>query len=153
MKEKVRALLVHTRPQPMVPLDHVLEQQDVEVDRAASCGEALLRLWGDKPPHLVFTDTTLSDGGWSSVLTLVRKASTPVNVIVVSSVVDVALYLETLDQGAYDFLTPPFEAREVAHILRCAVEDVMSRRNKRMPERMVCESAALPPLGVGEAGV
>jgi FixJ family two-component response regulator len=51
-------------------------------------------------------------------------------VVVVSGLVDVGLYLETLDQGAYDFLTPPFEVREVAHIVRCAMSDVEQRQRE-----------------------
>lgn len=128
MEERVRALLVHTRQEPMVPLDFILAEQGVEVEQAASCGEAMLQLWGNNPPHLVFTDTTLVDGSWDHILALAREAPRPVSVVVVSGVVDVGLYLETLDQGACDFLTPPFKAREVAHIVRCAVSDTERRR-------------------------
>lgn len=132
MKERIRALLVHTQQEPMAPLGFVLEQQGVDVEQVATCGEAHLTLRQDKPPHLVFTDTTLSDGQWTSALAAAKKAPLPVRAVVVSRVVDVGLYLDTLDQGAYDFLTPPFDEREVAHILKNAVSDVLTSRKRAL---------------------
>jgi DNA-binding NtrC family response regulator len=131
MSERISALVVHSQREPMSSLGHMVEQENVVVDHASTCGEAFVMLWGGRPPHLVFTDTTLPDGSWVHILALARQAPTPVNVIVVSSHVDIALYLETLDQGAFDFITPPFEAREIAYTLRCAVSDVRRRRKDK----------------------
>jgi DNA-binding NtrC family response regulator len=145
MSERVSALVVHSHKEPMSSLGHLLEEQNVRIEHASTCGEAFVTLWRTNPPHLVFTDTTLSDGTWRHILALSRQAPTPVNVIVVSSLVDITLYLETLDQGAFDFITPPFEGREIAHILRCAASDVDRRRKDKaeLNDRERATAAAL----------
>lgn len=127
MKSKVKALLVHHREHPWQALKLALDSQLVETRSVPTCGEALGYLWSDDAPHLVFTDTQLPDGNWSDVITLARKAPMRTNVIVVSAQVDVPFYLEAIDRGAFDFVTPPFEPKVLAHIIRCAAESSSSR--------------------------
>lgn len=135
MKEKITALLVYHRPDPLDTLRSALEIQSIQTRSVRTCGEALLLLWGRQPPHLAFTDTQLPDGNWADVIALAGKAPAPVNVIVVSRLVDVAFYLEAIERGAYDFLTPPFEPSELAHIVRCAASNVPHRGTTRESRR------------------
>ena len=85
-------------------------------------------LTGPKPPELVFTDTQLPDGTWSDVVRLAEGARAPVNVIVVSRLVDIPLYVRAIEQGAFDFITPPFESADLAYVIRCAAGNVLRRR-------------------------
>lgn len=128
MKSKVKALLVHHREHPWQALKLALDSQLVETRSVPTCGEALGYLWSDDAPHLVFTDTQLPDGNWSDVITLARKAPVRTNVIVVSAQVDVPFYLEAIDRGAFDLVTPPFEPKVLAHIVRCAAESSLRGR-------------------------
>jgi FixJ family two-component response regulator len=70
----------------------------------------------------------LPDGTWADLLSLAREARQPVNVVVVSRVDDVGLYLETMQQGAFDFISAPFPASDLAHVVQCASTDVSRRR-------------------------
>jgi len=80
---------------------------------------------------LVFTDLVLTDGKWQDVVRLAADLPIPVNTVVVSRVVDVTLYLESLEAGAYDFIAPPFAADAIAHVARCALENARQREASR----------------------
>ena len=128
MKEIVRALLVQERHDPSDALRLGLEEQLIETCTAKNCMEAALTLCSHCPPHLVFTDIELSDGDWTDVLSLAAGASAPVNVIVVSPRVDVALYIRAMEGGAFDFIVSPPSAPELQHIVRVAAANVFKRR-------------------------
>ena len=128
MKELVTALLVHSAKEPLATLKGVLERQSVKTTWVQTCAEALEILELGPAPHLVFTDTVLPDGTWERVLTLAGNAAQFANVIVVSATADIRLYIETVERGAWDFIAPPFAEVEVAHVVRCAMENVHKRR-------------------------
>jgi DNA-binding NtrC family response regulator len=132
MKEACLVLFVHDESEPLIALEKALEGQPMHVCHARNCREALGLLVNSKPPHLVFTDTTLPDGTWVDVLALAAKALAPVNVIVVARWVDIRLYVEVIDCGAFDFLVPPFVPSDLAHVVRCAVENIASRRHGQL---------------------
>jgi DNA-binding NtrC family response regulator len=138
MKEIIKALLVQARHDPLDPLRMVLEEQSIGILTAKSCAEAALALWSDSPPHLVFTEIQLADGAWTDVLTLSAKAAAPVNVIVVAPFVDVGLYVQAIERGAFDFIVPPHSDPELLHVVRIAAENAITQRRKH--------AATLPPL-------
>jgi DNA-binding NtrC family response regulator len=131
MGEEIRALLLHSRREPVCTLRHALDGQGVKTLQARNCAEAARLLQDSEPPHLLFTDTQLPDGNWADAIRIARKAAEPINVIVVSRVVDVALYVETLQSGAFDFIAPPFEGPELAHVVRCAAGNTETRRHQK----------------------
>jgi DNA-binding NtrC family response regulator len=128
MVEMVSALLVNDREETFGTLKPILESQCIVTREAKTCGEALLLLWGKQPPHLVFSDVQLADGNWRDVISLADKCPLPINIIVVSRQLDVNLYIGAMERGAFDFITPPFEAPDVAHVVRCAAQNVLRRR-------------------------
>jgi DNA-binding NtrC family response regulator len=106
---------------------------------AHDLGEASQVMHGAQPPHVVFTDTKLSDGDWQDVLTLALKAAQAVNVVVVSAVGNISLYFEAMELGAFDFLTPNIAPRDFRLLLQAAAEDAVARRAGNHAE-------AAPPL-------
>ena len=110
MKAEISALLLHSRSDPLHTLEPALQGLSVKTSQVPSCREARRVLEGSNPPELIFTDTQLLDGSWMDVLRLAERAATPVNVIVVSRVVDVRFYVEVVEAGAFDYIAPPFEA-------------------------------------------
>jgi DNA-binding NtrC family response regulator len=131
MHDRITALLVLNPSGPLEELRAALESQSIEVLHARTCGEAACSLWSETPPQLVFTDAQLPDGNWSDVLKLARKAAASVNVIVVSPVADVVFYLEAIECGAFDFLTPPYTSPLLAEAVEAAVTNVLLRRYER----------------------
>ena len=130
MEEKTSAVLLLLNPSgPLQTLNQELQSQSVRTRQARSCEEAARLLAALDPPEVIFTDTQLPDGNWADVVQLAENASQPVNVIVVSRLVDIRLYVEALQNGAFDFIVPPFEPSELSHVLRCAVGNVTTRRD------------------------
>ena len=132
MQERIRALLVHDRPEPMGSLRRALESQSIETQSVRTCHEASQALWGRQPPHLVLADTRLPDGSWEVIVNLAARAPAPVNVIVVSEVVDIALYLEVIQRGAFDFIVPPMSWPDFNHVVRSAVDNVLRRTKAQL---------------------
>jgi DNA-binding NtrC family response regulator len=131
MPHRITALLVHHNSEIFITLKAALEHQGLRVAQAESRAQAKHAVGVQKPAPLVFTDTDLPDGTWADILALAGKAPLPVNVIVVARTVDTRLYIETLEAGAFDFIVPPFDATSLAHVVRCAADNVLMRRNAR----------------------
>ncbi len=129
-EEGLSALLVHSGAEYFGALESALANQSIRTRRATTCGEALVILHGPDPPHLVFTDTKLADGSWLHVLRLADGAPVTINVIIVARLVDTRLYLEALQEGAFDLITPPFVASDLAHVVRAAASNVLGRRGQ-----------------------
>ncbi len=128
MKEKISALLLHQSTESQRLLKQSLEGRSIKVNWLKTCKEALPLLREADPPHLVFTEALLPDGNWADVVKLALAALKPVKVIVVSRLVDIKLYVETIVGGAFDFIVPPMTSDELAHVLACAVESVSNLR-------------------------
>jgi two-component system response regulator PilR (NtrC family) len=131
MQERITALLVHDRPEPMGFIRRALECQFIETQSVRTCHEAHQTLWGRQPPHLVLADARLPDGSWEDVVLLAAKAPAPVNVIVVSEVVDIAFYLEAIQRGAFDFIVPPMSLQDFTYVVRSAVDNAVRRRESQ----------------------
>ena len=128
MKEKISALLLHQSTESQRLLKQALEGRSVKVNWLKTCKEALPLLREADPPHLVFTEALLPDGNWADVVKLALGALKPVKVIVVSRLVDIKLYVDTIVGGAFDFIVPPMTSDELAHVLACALENVLNLR-------------------------
>jgi len=133
MPEMITALLVHDRPEPMGFIRRALESQDIKIQNVRTCREAHETLWGRQPPHLVLVDPRLPDGSWEDIILSASAAPSHANVIVVSDVVDIALYLESVQRGAFDFIVPPMSMPDFTHVVRSAVDNAIQRRGSPMP--------------------
>ena len=127
----VVALLVHDQAEHMYALATALREQGVRVYHVRTWQAAAQELQRAHPPHLIFSDTALPDGKWADIVRLAGKAPQPVNVIVVTRVMDTRLYLETLEGGAFDFMVSPFASPDLAHVVRCAADNAQARREAR----------------------
>ena len=122
-----KAILLHDQEEPIGSLKRALERQPVQTIRVRACADALRMLDEDDAPCLVFTDLTVSDGSWADALRLTYQATRPLNLLVVSRLADVPLYIAAMESGAFDFMVPPFEDADVAFVLRHALDDVARR--------------------------
>jgi DNA-binding NtrC family response regulator len=132
MKPRIAALLIHHRNDRFYTLQLVLEALSIKVVRARSAREAEEHLCEMPCPHLVLSDTVLPDGNWMDVLDIAAKSVEPVSVIIVSPIPDTKLYLDAMDQGAFDYMTDSFTVPQIVHILKCAIDNVSRRRGLRL---------------------
>ena len=128
MREEISAVLLHQPAESQRVLKQALEGRSIKVNWLQNYREALPLLSEADPPHLVFTEALLPDGNWADVVKLALEALKPVKVIVVSRLVDIKLYVDTIFGGAFDFIVPPMTSDELAHVLACAVESVLDLR-------------------------
>ena len=110
------------------------------------------------PPHLIFMEGLLPDGTWADVVKLALGVLKPVKVIVVSRLIDVKLYVETMTRGAFDFIVPPLTRDELAHVVACAVESVLNLRRTQAPwwpghSRAAIAGGTRPPSVAGRATI
>lgn len=131
MREEISVLLLHQQNDSLAPLILALEDQALTVRSLRNFQEAGPLLLGANPPHLVVTEARLPDGTWSDVVTLTLKAAKAVNVIVTARLLDDRVYLDAMEGGAFDFIVPPVSRDQLAHVVRCAVENTLSRREER----------------------
>jgi CheY-like chemotaxis protein len=125
---QVSAILLYRSGEARDLLKVALESHLIQIHCLTSVQEALPLLRDANPPHLVFTEDTLPDGTWAEVVKRAMMACKPVKVIVVSRVVDVSLYVEAMDGGAYDFIVPPLSAVKVDYVVERAMETVLNLR-------------------------
>jgi CheY-like chemotaxis protein len=145
----ISALLLHELSDSLDPLKVALESQSVKTCWLRTCAEALPLLEEADPPHLVFTPLALPDGTWTDVVNLAVKAPRPVNVIVVARSADIGLYLDTISGGAFDFIVPPLTDDELGHVVRCALANVLGRREAQASvSKMEPSAPGLPSRGL-----
>jgi len=110
-------LLVEDDPHIRTPLTELLEREGYAVVAVATLREATTSLT-QAPPDLVILDWMLPDGQGIDLFTTFRSAGVPAPVIVLSArdaLVDKVLGLEL---GADDYVTKPFEPRELVSRIR-----------------------------------
>ncbi|HLT36391.1 MAG TPA: sigma-54 dependent transcriptional regulator [Enhygromyxa sp.] len=122
------------------PMRHMLElllrRAGFEV-RSAADGDAALAIVGSEPIDVVLSDVRMPglDG-----LTLAERLSAEhpeVTLVMMSAFGTVALALEAMQRGAYDYISKPFKQDEVILTLRKAEERLRLRRdNARLRARV-----------------
>jgi len=126
---QVTALLIFHRIKPFSDIPAALEKLAIPARRAQTLAQARRVLSKLDPPLLAFTERELPDGNWADVLSLSEGASSRVSVIVVGQEIDTKLYASAIELGALDFIAPPFDAFDLAHVVRCAADNALARRN------------------------
>jgi DNA-binding NtrC family response regulator len=128
---EITALIVHEHGEHLARFEEYLRLHKVEVTHARNCQEASQALQQSRPPLLVFTDTKLSDGSFQDVLKLAAKAERFVNVLVASKVGNITLYMEAMEGGAFDFLTPGTESSSFHSIFLSATANALQKRSRQ----------------------
>lgn len=116
-----RIILVSGDGSLMPELHRALDPCPLEIRTVGSCLEAGREIGDCRTADVVFTDIQLPDGNWKQVLQMAGRIPTRVEVILVSRFVDVRLYLDALEAGAFDFVVPPFQTVEIGYIVVNAI--------------------------------
>jgi len=122
-------MLLYSREDVFRPLAGALGALGVSPIHLRNCEGVQRRMVPADVPQLVFTDVRLADGEWRDVLSHCANVGSPVGVVVVTTGVDVLLFLDALEASA-DYITPPFDLYELAHLIRCVYGRLTERRQK-----------------------
>jgi len=101
----------------------------VDTFSVRSCADAS-RLLGQTHPHLIFTDTQLPDGSWLDLVNIVEEAAVPICVIVVGPANDPEMLQAAPHNGAFSFISPPFDDESVSRLVTGAMTLVRARRER-----------------------
>jgi DNA-binding NtrC family response regulator len=110
----------------MVSFDLIAE--GYEVDTAQSAAQGLAKLDESRKYDLILLDIRLPDGEGVDVLKKVQAKDSTIPVIMISAYATVELAVEAVKEGAYDFISKPFELDEMHIRVRNAM---MSRSLSR----------------------
>lgn len=124
-------ILVSSGDEVMQGLSQALDPCPLEIRPVKSCLEVEHEIGRSTTPEVIFTNLRLPDGDWKLVLQMGQQVPAGAEVIVVSRFVDVHLYLDTLEAGAFDFVVPPFRTVELGYIIVNAIYSCHKQRAHR----------------------
>ncbi len=115
-----RILIVDDDPVILSALRETLAGPDIEIVTAAHGSEAMLQL-DEKPFDLLLTDLRLPDLSGMDLIKRIQQDGMPTLCILMTGHATVDNAVEALKLGAYDYVTKPFKAVEVRHIVEQAL--------------------------------
>jgi DNA-binding NtrC family response regulator len=132
-----RILIVDDEPHTRRVLALNLRRDNHEVAECAGVGEARKRLLADHF-DVVLTDQKMPDGNGLEVLTAALEADPRVSVVVITAFATIELAVESMRQGAFDFITKPFQPEVVrAAVSRACERTRLQRENDLLKETVV----------------
>jgi DNA-binding NtrC family response regulator len=72
---------------------------------------------GANPPDIVITDLRMEGIGGVALLKEIRRRHPGIDVVVVTAYASVETAIETMREGAYDYIVKPFRTAEVLHVV------------------------------------
>ncbi|MFH0810561.1 MAG: sigma-54 dependent transcriptional regulator [Pseudomonadota bacterium] len=117
-------------------LEIMLTREGYTVSCAADATSAVALLKREEF-DLVMTDIRMPGGGGLEVLRRVKETSPDTVVIMISAYTSTETAVEAMKQGAYDYISKPFNVDEVRLIIRNALERrVLERENLRLKREL-----------------
>ncbi len=121
MAEKRLVLVVDDDGDIRSLLDDLLKEEGYAVRTAASGAAALAEI-AKKLPDLVMMDVKLPDQDGLAVLKQLKREHSELEVIVMTAFGGSSTAIKAMEQGAYDYVTKPFELEDLLATLRRVFE-------------------------------
>ena len=132
-------------------LSIMLRRAGYGVTVATDAEEAMAEI-GREIFDLVITDLKMPKGSGLDVLKAVKVSSPETVVLVITAFASTESAVEAMKQGAYDFLTKPFQVDEVQLIIKKALERRrLSTENVLLKREMASQSSFARIIGQSEA--
>ena len=126
-------------------LSIVLKKEGYSVTTAED-GETAGRLIRKEMFDLVLTDVKMPKIGGLQVLKTVKEASPDTLVLMITAFASTETAIEAMKEGAYDYLTKPFQIEEVKLIIRNALEKKRLRAENQLLKKKVRGAATLEDI-------
>ena len=97
----------------------------------ACSGAAAVRLLRDTPVDAVVTDLRMPDVDGLEIVRAAAESQPDAKVIIITAFATIASAIDAVKQGAFDYVSKPFEIEELVLALERAVEDSRLRRENR----------------------
>lgn len=140
-----RVLIVDDMADARRTLARLLETEGFEPQEAEDgcTGLALLRA---QPPDVMLVDMKMPGMDGAQLLEEARKLNEDVPVIVVTAFGSIASAVETVRNGAYDYITKPFDNNKLMLTIRRALETHRLRQENRRLLSTVVGETSLPAI-------
>jgi signal transduction histidine kinase len=130
-----RVLVVDDEPSVVELFRDFLGSQNYELFTAVN-GEEAVRMLESVRPEVVLTDINLPGLSGLEVMREAKRVDPEVSVIVVTGHASASSAIDALRQGAYDYITKPFDLDEVLQLVE---RSIANRRLKVLNRRLVEE--------------
>ncbi|WP_405609057.1 sigma-54-dependent transcriptional regulator [Polaribacter sp. Asnod1-A03] len=125
-------------------LKQFLKRHNYIVDVSYNIKNALQQL--EKQNYdLVFTDLRLPDGDGIALLKQIKKNKEPVPVVLMTSYAEVSTAVQAMKQGAFDYISKPFNPDEVLEVISNALEEKSENStviSKKKEEKVTSKKSA-----------
>ncbi len=140
-----RILIVDDEKMVRWALRQALEDVGYPVDEAASVQEALEAI-AREGPDLVLLDYRLPDQSGLEVLRSMRKTSARVPVVMITAHASIGGAVEAMKEGAYDYISKPFEIEDVLQTVARALEASKLREEVARQREEALRTFGLPNI-------
>ncbi|MFO7878078.1 MAG: sigma-54 dependent transcriptional regulator [Desulfovermiculus sp.] len=144
---KQQLLIIDDEQDMLEGLQRVLgyEFQDVEVDVCSQSGQAL-GLLQDKGYDLVLLDIRMPEMDGLELLQRIKQLDPWITVIMMTAYGSIELAVQSIKQGAYDFISKPFEMQDLLRLLRKGLERSQLIRENLNLRRHISEQSGFGRL-------
>jgi DNA-binding NtrC family response regulator len=150
MAERPAILIVDDKESMLKMLSKLLAGH-YRVDTASSGAEAVDR-FHRKPTDLVLSDIRMPDMSGMDVLNIIKQESPDTEVVLMTAYATVSQAVEAVKNGAYNYLTKPFEPDELMIVLDKALERKQLREEAQILKEQVDRKYGFPNI-VGQSKV
>jgi DNA-binding NtrC family response regulator len=123
-----RVLLVDDDHDAVALLAELLERRGFVVESAHGATDAAIEAARGRGPDVVLTDLRMGATSGLDLVRMLRKQQPGLPVVVITAFGSIRTAIEAIQQGAYDFLTKPYDPDLVALTLDRAVEHARTLR-------------------------
>jgi DNA-binding NtrC family response regulator len=127
---KTKVLIVDDEPAIREVLDMILQEWGYEV-RLASDGNEAKELVETYDPEIVISDVVMPQLSGLDLLRCLKAGNPSRPVILVTAHASIDLAVESMKQGAQDFITKPMDYPKLRAILKAAESDIETRHTSR----------------------
>jgi len=132
MQQSVEILLIEDEKEACEKLGAVLYAAGHNVNVATSAKEGL-KLLRDLKCHVVITELRLPDMGGVELIRAIKNIDAKISVIVITPYLFINSAIEAMENGAFGYITKPFNPSEIRIVVQHAVERyfLMDEANKK----------------------
>ncbi|MED5611978.1 sigma-54 dependent transcriptional regulator [Pseudomonas sp. JH-2] len=148
--EKLRVLVVEDDPHVLLGCQQALALEDIDSDGVASAEEALRRVGADFP-GIVVSDIRLPGMDGLQLLARLREKDAQLPVVLITGHGDIAMAVQAMRDGAYDFMEKPFAPERLVDVARRALERRRLSREIGQLRRQLAGRQALEARLIGRS--
>ncbi len=127
--ESIKILVVDDEEHIRIALKRILKRLDCEVYVAES-GEVALDIMKNQTIDLVLLDLKMPGIDGMDVLKIIKQEYPETMVIVITGFATLEIAVESMKQGAYDFIPKPFDKEHILLVVGRAIENIRLKREK-----------------------